>query len=188
MNVSGRVVLAFVVAAVIGCNASPKQSQKSLEVTPESPRPALPSVINTGAGTADTFSKQSRRQKIWTVKWQRSRFTPDRQGKQAVANLEGVTGTIYRDGKAIATFKSQNGIVDSAKEYLELAGSVVLTSLKFKATLTADLVSYLESERIVRCSGKIQVVNPDGILELSDPLWATPELDMVGSPEIFKTL
>jgi len=177
-------LLPVILLCVSGCGGK-KPEAKATSKPPE--KAEIPPIVNLESGAADTFSSKLPREKLWTIRWKQAQVRPDSEST-GTGSFEIVSGEILEAEAVSNRYEALQGKVDTARRTVELVGKVKLTSTKVDAVLTCDRVTYRESDKIVKATGNIRVTSPQGELQMDGPLWATPGLEKVGSPEVFRKL
>ena len=184
MKLSSLVLPTLLLICAIGCGGK-KPDAKAPPKVPE--KAEIPPIVNLESGSADTFSSKLPREKLWTIRWKQAQVRPNTEST-GTGSFETVSGEIL-DGEAVSNrYEAKQGKVNTSERTVELIGNVRLTSTKVDAVLTCDRVSYRESDKIVKAMGNIRVTSPQGEIQMDGPLWATPGLEKVGSPEVFRKL
>lgn len=177
-------LLALIALSSAGCGGKKSETRAQ-------PKPAekteIPPVVNLESGSADTFSSKLPREKLWTIRWKQAQVRPANEST-GTGTFESVSGEILEGDVVSNRYEAQQGKVNTTERTVELIGNVRLTSAKVSAVLTCDRVSYRESDKIVKATGNIRVTSPQGEIQMDGPLWATPGLEKVGSPEVFRKL
>jgi hypothetical protein len=179
---------AFLVLSLLaGCGSSPKDAPaKKAPPKEEKTEAPKPTSINLGEGSADKMGGAQNQVRLWTVKWKSAQMDFYQTGKNFAGTLNDVTGSIYDNGSTASTFEGVRSRADKAKEVLILEGKVKVISQKPRLTLTCDRMTYSAKDRIVRAHGHVVVRGESGTISGLQDVWATPELDVLGSPEMFR--
>ena len=142
--------------------------------------------MNTQAGTATGISKEGKRLPMWTVNWKSATIVLKADGN-TVTDMKQSSGTFMQDGKAASTFHSETGAADKASGDIDINGQVVVVSLTHKATMHCDHVHYhTKGNQIVQATGNVRVDGEFGNVTGLQEVWATPDLKVFGTPDLFK--
>ena len=123
---------------------------------------------------------------FWELQAEDSSATVADSGS-AVIKLTQVSGDLLdqEHGGTVSRFVADFGV--SQGSHLELTGEVKLTSVSEDVFLTADRVVFDEEAGYVRAEGNVWIKSANLRLGPLDTLLATPGLERVGTPEIFKS-
>ncbi|MGV3615640.1 MAG: hypothetical protein ACO1SV_09935 [Fimbriimonas sp.] len=205
--------MCLVAAFAAGCApSSPKEKKpetKKDAKKEDEKDPLAGQTINIGPGSGEFRGdlKQpdgtTKQETLWDVEWESSQAQPEEGGK---ATLRTVNGRIFTDGKPSARFKADGGRVDQKKQLLILRGNVEIVSVgdfKIKVatpnkpassdpgdpiTLTCDQVRYEAKDPkrvVIKARGKVRVQSKTGTFGPTAELWATPDLNVVATPNLF---
>ena len=142
--------------------------------------------MNTQAGTATGISKEGKRLPLWTVNWKSAQIVLKANGN-TVTNMNQSSGTFMQDGKAASTFQSQTGSADKSTGDIDVNGQVVVVSFTHNATMHCDHVHYqTKGNQIVQATGNVRVDGEFGNVTGLQEVWATPDLKVFGTPDLFK--
>jgi hypothetical protein len=100
--------------------------------------------------------------------------------------LSGVTGEIMKDGRTASRFRAKSGEVDQQARRLVLEGDVTVTDEARGIVLVAQRVDYAEAAGRIEARGRVTVSSGSALLGPVDALWATPGLERVATPDMFK--
>jgi hypothetical protein len=147
-----------------------------------------PKNIATEGGTSVQYAlPPAKREKLWDLTWTAGNVALPGPN-QTQAQLANVSGSLYLEQKVAGTYRGDVGTADEAKQVLTLRGNVQLTSVQYGAVLTCDEIRYEGDRKLVRAKGHVRVVNKDGRMTNDAELWATADLEKVGTPDIFSKL
>ena len=142
-------------------------------------------------GPGDTVVQQSADPKAppsFTLHWEGGEFDLDKGGLDE-ANLKAPRGEIFGDGKTVATYRADAGGAARETRRLQVRGDVVFRSQDETQTLKAPRGEYRNDERLVRMTGGVVASGTFGTLSGVPELWATPDLRLIGTPDmVAKTL
>ena len=103
----------------------------------------------------------------------------------STAVVQGVKGTLMKDGKVASHFVAKDGHADTSTGRLVLTGSVRITSERDGVVLTADKVTYDEKTALVIAEGSVTVQSDAWMSGPHRSLVAPPALDKIGTPDRF---
>jgi hypothetical protein len=141
--------------------------------------------LNLPNGNSTQYSKDAAREPQWYVEWERAKVEVAQAGAQN-ARMEGVSGFLYKEGSKVVSFKATGGLANKAEDTLMLQGSVIVVSSDPKATLTCDRLIYDAKAKVIRALGHVNVVGQVGTIGTLSELWATRDLSVVATPDMFK--
>lgn len=169
------------VGVIVGC-APPKPATKG----PAKPVAASkPNLIDVTAGDATTIGKNNER--IWRVYWTTARVSVPGGAQQInTGSMNGVHGQIFRKDSVVCSFKSDHGWADNTDKVLTLTDHVRIESQKPPILLLCDKVVYDGNRKFFRAVGHVHVLGTMGTVGTLDELWATPDLNRIASPGLFK--
>lgn len=101
--------------------------------------------------------------------------------------MQGVTGTIYRDGQAASTFEANEGHASKGSGVLVLRVHVVVHSKDPVATMTCDELIWDPTKGFLRAKGAVRLENPGYTLGEFQELLATPDLRSISTPDTFQS-
>jgi hypothetical protein len=143
-------------------------------------------VVNTASGNATGYTVQGPRQALWKVQWDSARIIMEPDGN-TLSQMKGAKGSFLKDGAEASTFDAANGIADKSKGDIDVSGDVVVVSKTRDATLRCDKVHYSsKGEQIVRATGNVSVEGKWGTVGGLKEVWATPDLKVFGTPDLFQ--
>ncbi len=149
----------------------------------------LPKAVGMGAGettvwqTSDPKSPPS-----FTVGWTHGGFHIV-DGAVDTGKLQNPRGHLFQNGKPTSTYRADNGDAVRANKRLNMRDHVVVQSIDKTQTLTSDQGEYRGDTKLVRAMGHVVATGPFGTLSGSPELWATPDLKLIGTPDmVAKTL
>ena len=175
--------LSLVIVGLAGCGSPSAEKPKG---SPSPTKPAeTPKVIHTTGGNSTQYSPDPKRERQWDVTWKEATLGVQMSGK---AKMTGVSGQLYREGKAVSDYQGDGGTADRGTQILTLRGNVQVKSLEYDAVLYCDEIRYEGGRSLVRARGHVRIVGKSGDLQTDSELWATPDLKRVGSPDAFAKL
>lgn len=123
---------------------------------------------------------------IWKVSWQSARIISKPDGNM-ITEMKQSSGTFMQQGKDASKFQSQTGTADKTSGDIDVNGQVVVVSLTHNATLRCDHVHYKsKGNEIVQATGNVRVDGEWGTVTGLQEVWATPDLKVFGTPDLFK--
>ena len=194
-------LIAFV---AIGCG-SPKpeasNNGKAKAEKKDEPDPLSGRVVNLGEGSGtyrdDKPGAKGQRDPLWDVRWETSQVEAQEGGK---AVLRTVHGRLYTNGKPTTTFEADGARIDQKAKLLILRGNVKIVTessqpagdgemtLRGRSTLTCDLLRYEAKNpkrRVVKAQGNVRLAGEVGTVGPTAELWASPDLGVVATPNLF---
>lgn len=181
-GVAGVLIAALL---LVGC-AKPKKPHVDRPKKEEKPV-----VQSAGFGSGETVVYQGAEASAlpsFSLSWKEGGFDVLKDGGNR-GHLESPSGDIYTDGKTTSAYRSDTGDADKAAKRLEMKGNVVLRSKDGTQTLKAAQGEYRGDVRLVRAMGGVTASGPFGTLSGVPELWATPDLRLIGTPDMVgKTL
>ncbi len=167
-----------------GC-AKRRAAPAEAAASPAPKAAAKPESLNvaTTAGSADRTNPRTGA-RLYTVAWKSAALTLAKSGIQE-GRMNGVSGTVYEDGKPKSTYSAETGYARKASGDLRLEGRVVVKSPRYGSTLTARKLEWLPDVKRYRASGDVRVSGDWGVMGPADVLLATSDLKIVGTPENF---
>lgn len=179
----------LVVSGCVGKSSS--SGSKSTTKKPEPPAISSQTIHTTeGSGTFNDDSPN--RNPLWDLKW---KAVTAEAGEKGTALVDTVSGTLYAKAKgagsepSTATFSADGAKVEQAIKRLTLRGNVTIVSREPKATLTCNEIVYEapnKTNRVVKARGRVLVQFESGTLGPIDELWATPDLNKIATPGMFR--
>jgi hypothetical protein len=121
--------------AACGKKAKPKVDVQNSQ--PKKPKEEM--AIQVGASKS-TRTDPSSGKTLWELNWKQSKFEMTNQGQEA--EVEGVTGTGYGNGKPVSTFAADKAVIRRGSDVIELQGNVKVSSTMEQATMTANKVAF----------------------------------------------
>jgi hypothetical protein len=101
--------------------------------------------------------------------------------------MKDTSGSFMQNGKEASTFSAGTGISNKATGDMDANGQVVVVSLTRDATLHCDHVHYAsKGKEIVKATGHVRVEGKWGEVSGLNELWATPDLKVFGTPDLFQ--
>lgn len=105
-------------------------------------------------------------------------------GSLDTGHLVAPHGQIFQNGKPTSNYRSDTGDARRADKRLNMRDHVWLQSIDKTQTLTADQGEYRGDVKLVRAMGNVVAKGPFGTLSGSPELWATPDLRLIGTPDM----
>jgi len=112
--------------------------------------------------------------------------------------MQGVNGKLYTDNKPTSAYRADRARADKTKETLQLLGNVRVVSEEPPGVLTCNAITYDAKRKLIRAQGNVRVViqravgvgnarrvEEVGTIGTLSELWATPDLKVVSTPEMF---
>ncbi|HVT11612.1 MAG TPA: LPS export ABC transporter periplasmic protein LptC [Fimbriimonadaceae bacterium] len=168
-----------------GCSGSAKQETKPKPAPKEKPLLDQPLTVNVPHGEATIRGELPRRDLIYHITWGEGVIQVGNEGIFA-GTMDAVSGEFYEKGTPASTFRADHAKADRATDTLTLTGHVTVVSKTQDATLTCDKVEWRNKEQIVKAFGHIEIRGGNGIISGLDELWATPKLDYISTPGMYK--
>jgi hypothetical protein len=189
--VKGRILL-FALVLAAGC-AGPKSAPKAAKNEPPKEDERLQDPINIGPGEGTYRDETPERNPLWKVQWDESVVEPKDRGKAVLSEVRGEFFPEGEPGKAKppVPFRGDFARVDQEQEILWLRGNVRVTSGDPKAALTCDSLRYERynqkdpKARVIKATGNVRIVGPMGTIGPVTELWATSDLAVAATPEMF---
>lgn len=173
------------VLVAVGCGSGSSKKDKSKK-SADVPHPEDNRVVNTKSGNAVGYSVEGERMPLWKVGWQEAKIIL-LEGGNTVTQMKGASGTFLKDGKDASNFQSATGTADKGKGDIDVDGQVVVVSLTDKATLRCDHIHYAsKGQQIVQATGNVRVDGEWGTVSGLQEVWATPDLKVFGTPDLFQ--
>lgn len=151
---------------------------------PRPPEKQPDRVVNVSEAEAVRLSGEAGNPRIWEIRWKKAQleYADD---MHFGGTMDTVTGTIYHEGEAVSDFRADSGRAEKESERLTLDGNVRITARKGGGVLTCESLEWLPSRRLVAAKGKVRF--EDDVYEAGtfSELWATPEMDAIGTPDRF---
>ena len=119
----------------------------------------------------------------FTVRWDEGGFDAA-SGTVDTGDLKNPKGEIFQNGKAVSTYRADAGEAQRALERLDVTGGVQLRSADGKTTIKAPAAQYRGDVKLLRATGGVTASGPFGTLSGVPELWATPDLRLIGTPDM----
>lgn len=100
--------------------------------------------------------------------------------------MEGVSGSLYENGKAASGFRARKASADKAESWLKLSGQVVVESKTHSARLQCSEVLWDADSEIIKAKGGVRLATESYSVGPFHELWTTPELEEFSTPDLFK--
>lgn len=145
--------------------------------------------VGIGAGNTTIYSTSDvKSPPSFTLKWTKGSFDAEKGGIGS-GRLTEPSGTIFSGAKPSSTYRADEGEAIKAQKRLNMRGDVTLRSLDGTQTLKAPEAEYRGDVKLVRAMGGVVATGPFGTLSGVPELWATPDLRLIGTPDmVSKTL
>jgi len=154
---------------------------------PDKKDPVPPS-IGYGAGHTLVFQSDTSPLPSFSVAWSEG-GAGLAEGTVKTGRLVEPKGHLYSNGKESSTYRADTGDADRDAKRLNMDGKVVVQSVDKTQTLRAPHGEYRGDVGIVRATGGVTATGPFGTLSGTPELWATPDLKLIGTPDmVAKTL
>ncbi len=147
-------------------------------------KPDLLPGVDFGSGNTTVFkSKEPTAPISFTVAWKTGGLRAEK-GKVETGHLLGVTGELYSNGAKSSSYRADRGDAVRVDKRLTLTGDVVLKSSDGMKSLKAPQAEYHGDLGYVRAMGGVTAEGPFGTLSGVSELWATPDLSLIGTPDM----
>ena len=90
------------------------------------------------------------------------------------ATLTDIVGNYYQKGEVVMSFTAPNGVYNSEKQEVSLSGFVRIVG-KDDAEVTADKISWVTTEDIVKAEGNVIINKANELIALSDKATLTTD-------------
>jgi len=170
-------------ALVVGCGSSANHPAPS--APKQKPVLQQPLVVNSISGEATIRSNHRDRQVLYHIHWKKAAVDVSDIGLFA-GNMDDVEGEMYRKGKVVSTFTADHASANRDQQLLVLTGRVHAVSTTEKAAITCDRLEWHAAEEIAKAFGHIEVHGERATLSGLDEVWATPDLNYLATPSMFK--
>lgn len=164
------------------CGKSKKTAQDDDEKKKEKPM-VLGNVALGGGSTTVYKSIDPKAPIIFTVNWSTGVLDASKGGISA-GQLTQPYGDLYRDGKPVADYRADSGDAVQKTQRLNLRNHVLLKSKDGKHTLSGKTGEYRGDLGLVRLKDDVVATAPFGTLSGVPELWATPDLHLIGTPDM----
>ena len=142
--------------------------------------------MNSGAGKTIAYSNDEKHQPLWDVAWKSVRLIIQPDGN-TITDMKETSGTFMQQGKEASTFTSATGTADKKKGDIDVDGQVMVVSLTQDSTLRCDHIHYAsKGKQIVQATGNVRVDGKWGTVSGLQEVWATPDLKVFGTPDLFQ--
>lgn len=102
-----------------------------------------------------------------------------------VSNLRVVDGEIYEEGKLKSRFRADRGTLDQVKRLIHAEGNVLVKASDGAIALRADSIDYRDGGNRIVAKGRVTVSSDTWKFGPFADLYATPDLQRVGTPDRF---
>ena len=119
------------------------------------------------------------------MEWQSAKVNVEEMESRGMAEAKQVKGEIIRDGAVVATYKAEAGLGDRAQQTLKLKGRVLVESKEHEATLSCEEMVYDAKLKVIKAGGGVKVTGDAGTIQTLE-VWASPDLNIVATPDMFK--
>lgn len=196
-----------------GCNAKEKRMEARRQAAAKEEKVQVSSqTLNLPNANSTQYGPGKNPKLLWFVEWKEAKVdvgkdasaTDSRKDEKVEVRrtqMEGVSGFLFKDGKRAARFVGDGGMANKTDQILELAGHVKVISIELPTTpgaqnktgkapppttLTCDRLVYDAKMEVIKALGHVQVVNEVGTIGTLAELWATRDLKVVATPNMFK--
>lgn len=150
----------------------------------EKPEKPILQSVGFGAGSTVVYvSSAPKAPPSFTVQWQKGAIDAT-DGGIDTGRLETVSGDLFSQGKKTSDYSAAWGEAHQDTKRLTLSGDVTLRSADGRGTLTAPKAEYRGDVKLVRAMGGVTASGPFGTLSGVPELWATPDLQLIGTPDM----
>lgn len=186
---SGQVSWSFLLLALALLGGCVKDKKPAKSGEKKDDKPEIVQNIELGAGDTLVYaSVDPKSPRSFSVRWQKGGFTAT-DGGVDTGHLETVSGDIFTNNVKSSEYQAPRGDAKASLKRLKLEGGVVLRSADGTRTMRADKAEYRGDVRLVRVIGNVTAGGPFGTLSGMPELWATPDLRLIGTPDmVSKTL
>jgi LPS export ABC transporter protein LptC len=94
---------------------------------------------------------------LWEIKAKRAEYRQERR----IADVKGVSGKFYRDGKPIIEATGSTGTLDQATQIVTLAGQVKALAVDENITMKAAQMTWESKKDLLIATGDLQIQNQD---------------------------
>ena len=171
------------------CGCAKRKATDDAAAIRKKAKDELPKAVGIGAGETTVFQSADPKSPIsFTVGWTGGGFRIA-DGDVDTGKLRLPRGHLFQNGRPTSTYRADTGDAVRATKRLNMRDHVVVQSVDKTQTLTSDDGEYRGDVRIVRAIGHVVATGPFGTLSGSPELWATPDLKLIGTPDmVAKTL
>jgi len=174
-------LLPFLLASLSACGHAKKEDAGGKKGTKDE----APQSVDFGAGDTTVFTSIDPSAPIsFTVVWKQGGVTAAKTGGLDIGHLIDVTGDLYSKGTKSSNYRADRGDAIRASKRLTLTGDVVLLSSDGTKSLKAPKAQYRGDVGLVRAMGGVTAEGPFGTLSGVPELWATPDLSLIGTPDM----
>lgn len=167
---------------LVGCGV-PKPKKVSESNDPKSPDPVhLERSVQ--SGEIEITARNDANETSWVAHAKESELKLYSDSNIA-GSLKTVDGAFYNDGEKAGTFVADTAIADRSDQKLVLDKGIKVLSTDRKMTLEAHRVEWMADRKLLQCIGNVIVSGETGTYGPSNLLWASPSLQMVGTPDRF---
>ncbi len=179
-----RTIWLMLALAVVGCTNKGLVNKRRHNADTTSGRATVEErSLRTGA--AEIVQRLPDGHITWTAKAKTSLLHISPEGKVS-GSLQTVSGELFSKGRSASRFEAGQGDADQATNKLDLSGKVSVSSDQEHARLSAEKVSWLQGPEVIEASGSVYLRTDDYIVGPFEKLWATPDLKLTGTPDMFK--
>lgn len=157
----------FSLTILAGCGKKKEPKQTVKEEQPKKPKEEM--AIQIGASKS-IRTDPSTGKTLWELNWKQSKFEMTNQGQDA--EVEGVTGIGYGNGKAVSNFSAERAVIKKGSDVIELLGKVKVSSMTEQATMTADKVRFDPNSGMYNAEKNVGLVHESIRMNVADKLAA----------------
>jgi hypothetical protein len=169
---------------VAGCGSS--KGKKDPDKKPKIDPAEGNRFVNSQSGNAIAYTVEGPRRPTYKVAWKTVRIVVQPDGN-TITQMGDASGTFIQDGKDASTFQSAKGVANKGTGAIDVDGNVVVVSLTQDATLRCDHIHYAsKGQELVQAVGNVSVVGKWGTVSGLQEVWATPDLKVFGTPDLFQ--
>jgi hypothetical protein len=146
--------------------------------------PPIVQSVDLGAGDTTVYKSSDPKAPVsFTVKWEKGGFKAAKSGIET-GHLITVTGDLFSNGKKGSDYQADRGDAVREQRLLTMTGNVKLRAVDGKGTMNAPKAEYRGDIGLVRAMGGVTAKGPFGTLSGVPELWATPDLNTIGTPDM----
>lgn len=144
-------------------------------------------VVNTGPGGATARAADAAHTPTYHIAWKSAKIDLSDRGLLG-GSMEQVTGEMYAKGKPVNSFRADRAKADRKTQILSAEGEVLVFSKEFAAKLACQRLEWDAKKNVVKAMGGVVLTgtNGQGAVGPVPELWATPDLHLVATPDMFK--
>lgn len=174
----------LIAGLTVGCGGGSKP--KKPENKPEKPIVER-MIVNTGPGAATARATDAAHTPTYHIAWKSAKIDLSDQGLLG-GSMEQVTGEMYGKGKPVNSFRAARAKADRKTQILSAEGDVLVFSKEFAAKLACRRLEWDAKKNVVKAMGAVVVTGTkgQGTVGPVPELWATPDLRIVATPDLFQ--